>query len=845
MAITKLTSEQLYRKCDAAKFDFTTTADLEERLSALGQDRAICAVELGINIKSRGYNLFCLGPEGTGKTSLVKRILEKEGKQRPTPDDWAYVYNFDEPHKPIAVNFPAGAAAGFAKDMEEFAYAMEHDLPEAVKNELYEEQLSVIREKYQEKRNDYVKVLQKKAKGKKVSLLHMPMGVVVAPMKNGEIISPDVFDTLSDDEKNEIMADLNAMQEEIAQHQDDAPGWEEKQTEEIKKLQEKLVKDAIKKPINDIKQKYRGNKKVAEYLKAVQNYILENIPSFVPNYDQDSKPQTEEEPMAGLLSQLKNQQEEDKYSKFKVNVVVKNVPDSGAPIVLLDHPTQGNLVGKVERIQQFGALITDFTLIKGGALHRANGGFLLIDARKLLLQPYSWDSLKRALASKEIKIEAPSEDTSFSTISLDPQPIPLDVKVVMTGDAELYDLLSERDPDFSDYFKVEADFGMIIDRTDENEVEYAKLIGSLTKKKNLRSLNKQAVARVIEYSSRLADDSEKLTAHVSSIGDLLKEADYWARKSKASQIGKNHVDQAIKSQIYRSDRVNRAMLEQIDKGTILLDVKGERVGQINGLVVYNFTRNSFGKPTRITTQVRLGRGEFINIEREVAMSGPIHSKGVLILQALIANRFAKRSPLSLSASIVFEQSYGGVDGDSASSTEYYCMLSAIANLPIKQSLAVTGSINQFGEIQPIGGVNEKIEGFFEVCKYNGLTGKQGVIIPRTNVVNLMLREDVLEAVENGQFSIYAIDDVDDGIELLTGSRRARPINAGAFRKEPSTIWCSRALRNITAITSSLRKKHTARFREANRYKADSAVQRNVRCGTQREMRRRSQAAGAA
>lgn len=782
MAITKLTSEQLYRKCDAAKFDFTTTADLEERLSALGQDRAICAVELGINIKSRGYNLFCLGPEGTGKTSLVKRILEKEGKLRPTPDDWAYVYNFDEPHKPLAINFPAGAAAGFAKDMEEFAYAMEHDLPEAVKNELYEEQLSIIREKYQEKRNDYVKVLQKKAKGKKVSLLHMPMGVVVAPMKNGEIISPDVFDTLSDDEKNEIMADLNAMQEEIAQHQDDAPGWEEKQTEEIKKLQEKLVKDAIKKPINDIKQKYRGNKKVAEYLKAVQHYILENIPSFVPNYDQDSKPQTEEEPMAGLLSQLKNQQEEDKYSKFKVNVVVKNVPDSGAPIVLLDHPTQGNLVGKVERIQQFGALITDFTLIKGGALHRANGGFLLIDARKLLLQPYSWDSLKRALASKEIKIEAPSEDTSFSTISLDPQPIPLDVKVVMTGDAELYDLLSERDPDFSDYFKVEADFGMIIDRTDENEVEYAKLIGSLTKKKNLRSLNKQAVARVIEYSSRLADDSEKLTAHVSSIGDLLKEADYWARKSKASQIGKNHVDQAIKSQIYRSDRVNRAMLEQIDKGTILLDVKGERVGQINGLVVYNFTRNSFGKPTRITTQVRLGRGEFINIEREVAMSGPIHSKGVLILQALIANRFAKRSPLSLSASIVFEQSYGGVDGDSASSTEYYCMLSAIANLPIKQSLAVTGSINQFGEIQPIGGVNEKIEGFFEVCKYNGLTGKQGVIIPRTNVVNLMLREDVLEAVENGQFSIYAIDDVDDGIELLTGIPAGKADRRGRFPK---------------------------------------------------------------
>ena len=782
MAITKLNSSELYRKCDPQKFEFNTTAELEERLSALGQDRAISAVELGINIRSRGYNLFCLGPEGTGKTSLVKRILEKEGKLRKTPDDWAYVYNFDEPHKPIALSFQAGDAQKFQKEMEEFAEFIEHDLPNIVKDDIYEEQLALIKEKYQAKRNDYIKVLQKKAKGKKVSLLHMPMGVVVAPMKNGEIISPDVFDTFSEEEKNEIMADLNAMQEEIAQHQDNAPQWEEKQSEEIKNLQEKFVKNAIKKPLDEIKAKYKGNKKVAEYLKTILNHILDNITTFVPNYDQDNKPQSEEEPMAGLLSQLKNQQEDDKFQKFKVNVVVKNVPDSGAPIILLDHPTQGNLVGKVERIQQFGALITDFSLIKGGALHRANGGFLLIDARKLLLQPYSWDSLKRALASKEIKIEAPSEDTSFATISLDPQPIPLDVKVVMTGDSELYDLLSERDPDFRDYFKVEADFGGVIDRNDENEVEYAKLIGSLSKKKGLRSLNKQAVARIIEYSSRMADDTEKLTAHVASIGDLLKEADYWARKSKASQIGKNHIEQAIKSQVYRSDRINQAMLEQIDKGTILLDVKGERVGQINGLVVYNFTRNCFGKPTRITTQVRLGHGEFINIEREVMMSGPIHSKGVLILQSLIANRFAKHSPLSLSASIVFEQSYGGVDGDSASSTEYYCMLSAIAEIPIKQSLAVTGSINQFGEIQPIGGVNEKIEGFFDVCKYNGLTGDQGCIIPRTNVVNLMLREDVVEAVEQGKFHIYAIDTVDDGIELLTGIKAGKLDKRGRYPK---------------------------------------------------------------
>ena len=427
--------------------------------------------------------------------------------------------------------------------------------------------------------------------------------------------------------------------------------------------------------------------------------------------------------------------------------------------------------------------MTDFTLIKAGALHQANGGFLLIDARKLLMQPFAWDSLKRAIASKLIKIEAPSEETSFTTISLDPQPIPLRVKIILTGDADLYELLSERDPDFSDYFKVEADFGILMDRTEENEIEYAKLIGSLSKKKHLRSLNRQAVAKVIEYSSRLAESSEKLTAHISSIGDLLREADYWARKSKSTHIGKTHIDQAISAQLYRGGRIKDAMLEQIDKGTILIDIKGKKVGQINGLVVYNFSRNSFGKPARITAQVRIGKGEFVNIEREVEMSGPIHSKGVLILESLLANRFAKYCPLSLTASIVFEQSYGGVDGDSASSTEYYCLLSAISGIPIKQNIAVTGSINQFGEIQPIGGVNEKIEGFFDVCSHQGLTGDQGVIIPRTNVADLMLREDVIQAVEDGKFNIYAVDTVDDGIEILTGMRAGIADKNGNYPKK--------------------------------------------------------------
>lgn len=766
MAIQKLTSSELYKKCDSRKFDFSSTAELEERLSALGQDRAISAVELGINIKSKGYNLFCLGPEGTGKTSLVKRILQKEAALRPTPDDWAYVYNFDEPYRPHAINFPAGEATEFAKDIDVLIENFSTIIPDILDSEEYKANLEIIRTKFKEKKDEYIKILQKKAKGKRVSLLHMPAGIVVAPTKNGEVLSSDAFDELPEDEKKSLLDDLNAMQQEIENVAQDLPDWEDKQRKEISALKEKFIKLAVKQPIDDLRKKYKGNKNAGDFLKNVQNHIVANIDEFLPE-PQGTVQEDGGDALTVLLSKM-NKNEEDKFAKFKVNVVVKHEKDSGAPIVLLDHPTQGNLVGRVERIQQYGALLTDFTLIKAGALHRANGGFLLMDARKLLLQPYSWDSLKRALSSKNIKIESPSDESTFTTISLDPEPIPLDVKVILTGDADLYEVLSERDPDFSDYFKVEADFGVIMDRTDENEIEYAKLIGSLSKKKKLRSLNKQAVARVIEYSSRMAEDTEKLTAHIASIGDLLREADYWARKSKANQIGKNHIEQAIEAQIYRSDRIKQAMLEQIDKGTILMDVTGSRVGQINGLVVYNFTRNSFGKPARITAQVRLGRGEFLNIEREVEMSGPIHSKGVLILQSLLANRFAKYSPLSLSASIVFEQSYGGVDGDSASSTEYYCLLSAISEIPIKQSIAVTGSINQFGEIQPIGGVNEKIEGFFDVCQHNGLTGEQGVIIPKTNVNNLMLREDIQKAVDEGTFHIWAIDNVDDGIELLTG-----------------------------------------------------------------------------
>ncbi|MBO4294955.1 MAG: AAA family ATPase [Alphaproteobacteria bacterium] len=782
MSITKLSVSDLYKKCDLSKFDFNSTAELQERLSSLGQDRAISAVELGINIKSKGYNLFCFGPEGTGKMSLVKRILEKEALHRKTPDDYAYVYNFDEPYKPVAIHFPAGEGSIFAKEVDDLICNLSTAVSSLLESEEYKAALSIVQQKYKNKKEDYINFLQKKAKGKSVSLLQMPVGLVVAPVKDGEVLNPEAFDALSPKEKEKITNDLNAMQLEIENSAQDISKWEEKQRDDIEKLRVKFVKNITKEPIENLRQKYKQNKGASDFLKASFNYIVDNVDEFLPDSNSGTPTNmSDDDPLTQLLLRM-NKNEEDKFAKFKVNVIVKNTPNSGAPIVLLDHPTQGNLVGKVERVQQYGALLTDFTLIKAGALHKANGGFILIDARKLLLQPFAWDSLKRAIASKSIKIESPTDDTTFTTISLDPEPIPLQIKVILTGDEELYELLSERDPDFKDYFKVEADFGTSMDRTEENEIEYAKLIGSLSQKKRIRSLNKQAVARVIEHASRLADNSEKLTAHIASIADLLREADYWASKTGAKQIGKNHIIQAIEAQLYRSSRVNEAMLEQIDKGTILMDVVGERVGQINGLVVYNFSRDIFGKPARITAQVRVGTGEFVDIEREIEMGGPIHTKGVLILQSLLANRFAKYKPLSLSASVVFEQSYGGVDGDSASSTEYYCLLSAISELPIKQNIAVTGSINQFGEIQPIGGVNEKIEGFFEVCSRHGLTGTQGVIIPRTNVKDLMLKEDVLKGVEDGKFHIWAIDTVDDGIEILTGVKAGTPDAKGKYPK---------------------------------------------------------------
>jgi lon-related putative ATP-dependent protease len=795
MTVKPLKAKDLYKSCDINNFNFNTTADLTESISPLGQERAISAVEFCMNMPHKRFNMYCLGPEGTGKTSLVRNILAKEAKNRPAPDDWCYVNNFSDNYRPRAIRLPAGMAKDFAKDIEALVNELQETLPSVFENETYQTKLKQIDDVYKDQKDAYFNDLQKKASGKRVSILRMPVGLVVAPMKEGEILTPEAFDSLPENEQKELLDDLNEMQAELEVAVKNVPEWEKEQKRETQKLKEDLTDFAISHLINDLKKKYKNVKEAVNFLKEVYKNILENVNEFVEPSEVSQSARADlsvvvKKSMGGADSQ-------DLFTKSLVNPIICNDPNAGAPVVFLDHPTLAHLVGKVERRQSFGALISDFNLIKPGALHQANGGFLVIDAHKLVMQPNSWESLKRAIRSSLIKIEQNSEDTGFSTVSLEPEPIPFKGKIILIGETGLYYNMSNFDPDFDDLFKIAADFCLRMDRNAETEAEYANLIGSLSKRKNLRSLNKQAVGRVIEYASRIAGDSEKLSAHITSISDLIREADYWARMGNSKIVGKNHIEQAINAKDYRTNRIRESVLEEIEREIILIDTCGELVGQINSLVVFELGPIIFGKPAKITCQARVGKGEVVDIEREVDLSGPIHSKGVFILKSFLANRFAKESPLSLSATLVFEQSYGGVDGDSASSTELYVLLSAIAEVPIKQNFAVTGSVNQFGQVQAIGGVNEKIEGFFEICKKRGLDGSHGVLIPEANVKDLMLKEDVVKACQNGLFKVYPISHVDEGIEILTGFPAGVRGKNGDFPKNSINYKVDQKLKHYT------------------------------------------------
>ncbi|MCZ6719970.1 MAG: ATP-binding protein, partial [Proteobacteria bacterium] len=763
-------SEALYRACDVRAFSFETTAELEDLTGILGQERAVEAIQFGIGLGRDGYNLFVLGAPGTGRHTLVRDFLEKKGSQAPAPPDWCYVNNFEDPNKPNALELPAGRAGKLREDVAKLLEELHTAIPAAFESEDYRTRRQAVEEEFKEYQGRMLGEIQSRAQEQGIALVRTPVGFAFAPVREGEVINPDDFQRLPEDERQRVQEIIQGLEKELRSAMQGVPKLVREVRERVRTLDRETTMFAVGSLIDDVIAAYEDFDKVAAHLRSMQADIVENVELFLGPGDQGPPSLTG-----------RRAADSPAVRRYTVNVVVDHNDSNGAPVVFEDHPTYQNLVGRIEHRAEMGALVTDFSLIKSGALHRANGGFLVLDARKLLAQPFAWGGLKQALTANQIRIESLGQAFSLvSTVSLEPEPIPLGVKVVLIGERMLYYLLQAHDPEFSNLFKVAADFEDQTERSEVNDQLFARLIATLSRREELRALDRSAVARLIEQSARAAADTEKLSMRIRSTADLVREADYWAAQTGKEVIGVGEVQRAIDGKIRRSNRIEERMREEILRDTILIDTDGEKVGQINGLSVIQVGGYAFGRPSRITARLRMGAGKVLDIEREVDLGGPLHSKGVLILSSFLGARYASDHPLALAASLVFEQSYGGVEGDSASSAELYALLSALARAPIKQSLAVTGSVNQHGEIQAIGGVNEKIEGFFDVCEARGLTGYQGVLIPASNVKHLMLRRDVVEAAEAGRFQIYPVETVDQGIEILTDVPAGGRDAEGAF-----------------------------------------------------------------
>lgn len=757
----KLSEHQIYHACPRDRLPFETTEHLEILTQPLGQDRVLRAMKFSADMSARGFNLFVLGPSGTGKNELVMQFLESYSAGQPVPTDWCYVYNFDASDKPRAMSLPAGEGRKFRKDMQDLASELKTTVPAVFEGDEYQARMQELQEEVARRQQQGLVAIQEEARRSHIAMLTTPAGFTFAPLRNGEVVDPEEYKkNFSDAEKALIESKVEELQKKLQQAIQQLPRLRKEVQERVHALNEEMVQLALGAPFEELREHWKHVPAVLDYLQAVHNDIVEHAEMF----QDDTKG-----PPSGLLN------------RYRVNLLVDNTCTEGAPVVYEDLPTHQHLAGQIEHRAHQGNLHTDFTLIKSGSLHRANGGYLVVDAHRILSHPAAWESLKRVLFSGEIHIESLERLYGLvSTVSLQPEPIPASLKVVLLGNRMLYYLLSHHDPDFADLFKVEADFEDDIDRTDANYELYARMIATMARDVQTRHLSRDAVARTIEHASRLARDQKKLTAHDRSLKDLLSEADYWAGQNESELIEASHIQQAIDEQEYRASRVRDRSLEQIQRGVVMIDTSGAVAGQVNGLSVYRLGKMSFGQPTRITATARLGKGQVVDIEREVKLGGAIHSKAVMILSRFLASRYAPESELSLSASLAFEQSYGGIDGDSASVAETCVLLSAIAGVPLKQSLAVTGSMNQHGEVQAVGGVNEKIEGFFKVCQQAGEVEDQGVLLPASNVEHLMLNAEVRHAVRTGRFSIYAIRHIDEAIELMTGMEAGEPDAEGQF-----------------------------------------------------------------
>jgi predicted ATP-dependent protease len=773
MATRPLRPKLLRRRCSLKLLPFSSTAKLEEPPGILGQERALEALAVGTGIPRDGFNLFVLGPPGLGRHTVTRRFLERVAGERPAPDAWCYVHNFEEQKRPKVLRLPAARAKAFADAMAQLVTELRGAIAAAFESDEYRGRREAIEQEVKEHQEQGVEVVQHKAREKDITLIQTQSGIGFAPTKEGEILDPEAFAKLPAEDKQRIEQDVSALQEELTEVFRDLPRRVREGHRRVRELNEEVVAYAVEEPIEELRRQYKGLERVSAYLDAAKKDVVANATAFVP---QAAVGEGEAEPSAeGQGAAARG------LERYRVNLLGQLEPATAAPVVYEDHPTYHNLIGQVEHLSRDSALVTDFTLIKPGALHRANGGFLLLDARRLLVQPQAYEGLKQALRGRQIRIQSLGQQLSLiSTVTLEPEPIPLDVKVVLIGERALYYQLCQLDPEFADLFKIAADFEETIDWTDEAVPRYAQLLGSLARGDGLRPLTKHATARVIEHGSRVCSDAGKLSIRIEGIADLLREANYWAARRGSTRIDPEAIEQAIDAQRERDGRVRELMQEQVLRETVLIETRGERIGQVNGLSVLQLGTHAFGRPCRISCSVRLGRGELLDIEREVQLGGPLHSKGVLILGGFLGARFGQQAPLAVSARLVFEQSYGGIDGDSASSAELYALLSALAELPLAQGLAVTGSVNQHGEVQAIGGVNEKIEGFFELCAARGLDGTQGVLVPTANVKHLMLAPEVIEAVQEKLFAVYAVDHIDQGIELLTGMRAGRRRADGSY-----------------------------------------------------------------
>ncbi|MDD5248938.1 MAG: ATP-binding protein [Rhodocyclaceae bacterium] len=799
-----LAPDELCRRCDPAQFHFATTAELEDGIDIIGQERALDAARFAIAIKRPGFNLFVLGEPGSGRHVSMRRLLTAKAAAEAPPDDWCYVNNFAESEQPRLLRLPSGRGQRLRQDMQQFVAELAPAITATFESDEFHSRIEAIQEEFKEREDGALHELGGAAKEQGIALLRTPQGFVFAPIKGDATMSGEDFEQLAEAEKERLSKVTEEFGERLHKLMHQFPRWRREMQAKIRAASRDAMALAVGHLIEELKERYEDLPNVLEFLDAAQRDVVEKGEDI----HEQSHGDGETEEFSGSVS----------LRRYQVNLLIDHAASSSAPVVFEDSPIYANLVGRVEQVAQMGMLVTNFTMIRAGALHRANGGYLMLDALKVLMQPYAWEGLKRALKSRQIRIESLGQVYGLvSTASLAPEAVPLDVKVVLFGDRYTYYLLREADPEFEELFKVAADFEDEVARDGGNSELYARLVATAARRDGLKPFEAGAVARVVEHAARLAGDAEKLSARTRQIVDLLHEADHVAVAAGRDAVGRADIEAALAARRERTGRLRRNVHEVIRRGIHLIDVAGARIGQVNGLAVIDPGDEMFGHPVRITATVRLGEGEIVDIEREAELGGAIHSKGVMILASFLGARFARSLPLSLAASLVFEQSYGPVEGDSASLAELCALLSALADVPIRQFIAVTGSVNQLGRVQAIGGVNEKIEGFFDVCRARGLSGEQGVVIPESNVEHLMLNDDVIAACAAGQFRIWAVASVDAAIEVLTGVPAGEP-NAEGVIPEGSINYLV-AVR--LAEMSELRREFGAPAKKPRRKKGDA------------------------